>query len=174
MFTRKQKGVMDQQDFPDLDPAASKGNKGSEQAAGSKASGPMMFSGMSAAKGPRDAPQEESKGSGPKMPIFKGKAKLNTGPTAVSDSKGPSTNYDFSRMGMSAATTGKRAEGGAAGEQKGDGERRRPAAKAQFSDDEDFEVVREKKKPQRRQFDGDSAFGGGKPSFTRGGGNRDQ
>jgi|Transcript_34682 hypothetical protein len=83
-------------------------------------------------------------------------------------------NYDFSRMNMSAATTGKRAEG----EQKprGEGERRGPprnAGQDDFEDDDEFEVVKEKKKTtQRRAFDGESSFGAGMPTFTRGGGNR--
>jgi hypothetical protein len=52
---------------------------------------------------------------------------------------------------------------------------------AGFDDDDGFEVVKEKPKregqpregqQQRRPFEGESAFGGGMPSFTRGGGNR--
>lgn len=46
---------------------------------------------------------------------------------------------------------------------------------AGFDDDDGFEVVQEKKKThgqQRRGFEGESAFGSGMPSFTRGGGNR--
>jgi len=171
MFTRKHKGVMDQTDFPDLDAAAT-GGKGDAN----KAAGPMMFSNSSAARGPREGPtfgQEENKtGGAPKMPIFKGKAKLNKEVVATTEESGTRMNYDFSRMGMSAATTGKKPEG-----EGFDGESRHPAAKAgsgNFSDDDDFEVVKAKEKVVRPRFEGEPTFGGGMPSFTRGGGNRDQ
>jgi len=57
MFSRKQKGIMDQQDFPDLDDASGGGFKGGASA--NKAAGPMMFGGASMAKGPRDADYAE-------------------------------------------------------------------------------------------------------------------
>ena len=82
----------------------------------------MMFSGASAARGPREAAaQEENKtGAGPKMPVFKGKAKLNTGGATNEEVSGSRMNYDFSRMGMSAATAGKKPEG-----ERGEGGERR-------------------------------------------------
>ena len=70
----------------------------------------MMFSFGSAAKGPREAAAQEESKAGPKMPIFKGKGKLTTG-DATNEAPNTRQNYDFSRMGMSAATAGKRAEG---------------------------------------------------------------
>jgi len=135
----------------------------------------MMFtnSGM-AARGPREplAAPEESKGPA-KMPVFTGKAKLKqANPVATEEETGSRMHYDFSRMGMSAATTGKKPDG----EQRGEGEFGRRAA--DYSDDDDFAVVQEKKKavprPPREGEHGEPAFGGGKPMFTRGGGNRDQ
>lgn len=78
-------------------------------------------------------------------------------------------NYDFSKMNMSAATT-KAAEGETRGP---DGERRRgPGQGRSFNEDDDFEVVTDvKKKPPRRNFE-EPTFGGGMPTFTRGGENR--
>ena len=102
-------------------------------------------------------------------------------------------NYDFSKMTMSAATT-KKVEGAEGtegenkpagkvydGERRGGGERRlggernpRPApataAATTSGFEDDFEVVAEKKKvvrPQRKTEE--PKFGGGMPSFTRGG-----
>lgn len=71
----------------------------------------MFGSSASMAKGPRDdAPAEETKAK--TKPIFKGKAKLfTTEANAAADDVPSRMNYDFSRMKMSAATTGKRAEG---------------------------------------------------------------
>ena len=74
--------------------------------------------------------------------------------------------YDFSKMNMSAATT-KKTEGADGQGGKPDGEQRRRAPPS-FNDDDDFEVVAEKKKQPRRNFD-EPKFGGGMPSFTRGG-----
>ena len=149
MFSRKQKGIMDQQDFPDLDDASGGGSKGG--ASENKAAGPMMFGGASMAKGPRDAaPAEESKAK--TKPVFTGKAKLFTGGAAANEDVPSRMNYDFSRMKMSAATTGKRPEGEQGkprGEGRGDGEQRgqpRNAAPSGFEDDDEFEVVKEKKK----------------------------
>lgn len=172
MFSRKQKGIMDQQDFPDLDAASGAAKSNAPE---SKAAGPMMFGGGSTAKGPRDAaPAEEVKVM--KKPVFTGKAKLNTGGASNEEVANSRMNYDFSRMNMSAATTGKRAEGEQR-QPRAEGERRGPprnAASSGFDDDDEFEVVKEKKKGagQRRGFDDESGFGSGMPTFTRGGGNR--
>ena len=118
------------------------------------------------------------------MPVFTGKARLVANDTKVDDSQNSRMNYDFSRMKMSAATTGKKAEGGADrkdGGEGGEGQRRGPPRGANrdnkpaagFSDDEDFEVVREKKKTgfnnNRRGGDFERADGG-KPNFFRSGG----
>lgn len=128
------------------------------------------------------APAEEAKK--PSKPIFTGKARLVANDTKADDVQNSRMNYDFSRMRMSAATTGKKPEGAARGEgareDGGDQERRgnrdNNAKAGGFSDDdEDFEVVREKKKTgfnrPRNDF-GDSGFasGGGKPNFFRSGG----
>lgn len=160
MFTRKNKGIMDNQDFPDLESAA-KGGNAPEQ---SKANSAMQYSFGAAAKGAREEgePAAEERKAATK-PVFKGKAKLNTGPVAA-DVGGVS--YDFSKMSMSAATT-KKAEG-AEGEEKPARERR-PGAPT-FAYDDDFEVVAEKKKAVRKPFE-EPKFGGGMPSFSRGGAN---
>lgn len=158
-FTRKAKGIMDNQDFPDIDSSAQRGNAPAE----SKANSAMQYSFGAAAKGARDAEAgTEEKKTEAKKPVFKGKAKLNTGPT--SSEPAASMSYDFSKMNMSAATT-KKTEG-ADGQDRPQGERRRAAAT--FNDDDDFEVVAEKKKQPRRNFE-EPKFGGGMPSFTRGG-----
>jgi len=47
---------------------------------------------------------QESKGA-PKMPIFKGKAKLKTGVETTDESVPSKQNYDFSSMKMSASTS---------------------------------------------------------------------
>lgn len=52
MFSRKKQGIMDTQDFPDLDAASSSKN---QVAGASKANSAMMFSGGAAARGPREA-----------------------------------------------------------------------------------------------------------------------
>ena len=76
MFTRKAKGIMDNQDFPDLDAAAQKGGAPEQ----SKANSAMQYSFGAAAKGARDPDAPEEKKVEAKKPVFKGKAKLNTGP----------------------------------------------------------------------------------------------
>lgn len=87
-------------------------------------------------------------------------------------------NYDFSKMKLSAATaTGVKKDGEERPPRK-EGERRGPPRKAfgnDFSDDDGFEVVKEKKKEPRvkRQHE-EPSFGGGKPMFTRGGGKPDK
>lgn len=130
----------------------------------------MSYSFGAAAKGARDpdAPEEEKRVEA-KKPVFKGKAKLNTGIVQENTGAG-SMSYDFSKMNMSAATT-KKTEG-ADGQSKPDGERRRPAPPS-FNDDDDFEVVKEKVKAPRenRRPAEEPRFGGGMPSFSRGGAN---
>ena len=161
-FTRKQKGIMDQQDFPDLEAA----NTGSGEQTRSKADGAMMFGGGAMARGPReDKPAGEEIKMGGTKPVFRGKAKLNLGGAGNDDVSNSRMNYDFSKMNMSAAST-KKPEG-AAGE---GGKREAPA----FDDDEDFETVKEKEKraPRPKRDFEEPQFGGGKPMFTRGGGNR--
>ena len=113
-------------------------------------------------------------------PVFRGKAKL--GGASNEEVQNSRMNYDFSRMNMSAATSGKKegeeGQDGQTGERRGEGNRTRQGAGAQaqrnpFGDDDDFEVVREKPKKQPRQFE-EPSFDGGKPMFTRGGSNRQQ
>lgn len=162
-FTRKAKGIMDNQDFPDLE-SANKGGSSAQQEQ-SKANSSMQFSVGASAKGARDdqAAPEEKRPVATK-PVFKGKAKLNAGPLASDEVQ---TSYDFSRMQISSSTA-KKTEGGDR-QAKPEGERRGPrAAGFGASFDDDFEVVAEKKKPQRRNFE-EPKFGGGMPSFTRGG-----
>ena len=95
------------------------------------------------------------------MPVFRGKAKLNTGAATQQDDVGR-MNYDFSKMRMSAATSKRTGEAG----EGGDGQRRRgdDGARNANAFDDDFEVVREKK----RGGGGAPSFGGGKPNFFRG------
>ena len=178
---------MGNEDFPDLDQAASDNPDAPQK---SKADSAMIFTIGAASRGGKPengAPAEEAKK--PSKPVFTGKARLVANDTKADDVQNSRMNYDFSRMKMSAATTGKKPEGAARGEgtrqDGGDQERRggnrgnrdnnNAKAAGGFSDDEDFEVVREKKKTgfnrPRNDF-GDSGFGsgGGKPSFFRGGG----
>jgi len=97
---------MDQQDFPDLEPVG-----GKSEAPKSRAEGAMMFGGGSTAKGPRDAAPEQTKAA-PKKPVFQGRAKLDTGAATVEEVSNSRMNYDFSKMKLSAATSGaKRVEG---------------------------------------------------------------
>ena len=183
MFSRKQKGIMDTQDFPDIGDAAASGNSPTQPGA-SKANSAMMFSGGAAARGPRVAGEdgatggEEVKAAATK-PVFRGKAKFQTGGASNEEVNNSRMNYDFSKMRMSAATT--KTAVGPDGERQGgerDGERRggqrggnRDFGGAAF-DDDDFEVVSDvKKKAPRRNFE-EPTFGGGKPMFTRGGENR--
>ena len=160
MFSRKQKGIMDQQDFPDLADAAS-GSANNASPGESKANSAMMFSGGAAARGPRAAQSsEENKVAGPEKtkPVFRGKGKFTTGGASNEEMANSRMNYDFSKMRMSAATTktaGNR-EAGADGENRGDedGERRRPRQQNSMNaqEDDDFEVVTDKKKAAKRQI----------------------
>lgn len=139
----------------------------------------MMFSGGAAARGPRVAGEEgatggeEFKASATK-PVFRGKAKFQTGGASNEEVNNSRMNYDFSKMNMSAATTktvgpdGERVGGERDGERRGG---QRPANGPMFEED-DFEVVTDvKKQAPRRTFE-EPKFGGGMPSFTRGGENR--
>ena len=57
------------------------------------------------------------------MPVFTGKARFKADDNKADDSANSRMNYDFSRMKMSAATTGKK---DGAGRAEGGGERRGP------------------------------------------------
>ena len=123
---------------------------------------------------------QDSKGA-PKMPIFKGKAKLKTGGAPADDVVNSKQNYDFSSMKMSAATSKTAAqrqkEDGEGGQGQEDGKAREPredrkrggfdagrgghdggrprqAAQDDDDDDDDFEEVTAKKRT---------------PQFSRGG-----
>jgi len=121
-FTRKQKGIMDQQDFPDLADASSPGLGAKPR---SKADGAMMFGGGSMARGPRgdDEPRAEENKPAATKPVFRGKAKLNTGAASNEEVAGSRMNYDFSKMNMSAATNAERRGEGEDGKPR-DGARR--------------------------------------------------
>jgi len=178
-FTRKQKGVMDTQDFPDLDDTT-KGGKGA--AATSKADGAMMFMSGATAKGARtEGENKDEEAKAPTQatkPVFRGKAKFNTGGASNDEVQNSRMNYDFSKMRMSAATTKtKEGEKGGDGEQGEQRQRREPGAPKRmmdFSQDDDFEVVQDKPKRQPGHNRGNQGgvdnmdFGRGKPSFTRG------
>lgn len=172
---------MDTQDFPDLDDST-KAGKGASNT--SKADGAMMFMSGATAKGARvegEARQDEE-AKEPRQatkPVFRGKAKFNTGGASNDEVQNSRMNYDFSKMRMSAATTktkeGEKREDGEEGEQR---ERRQPGAPKRmmdFQQDDDFEVVAEKPKrqPGHNRAAGEGVnnmdFGRGKPSFTRGG-----
>lgn len=179
-FTRKQKGIMDTTDFPDLDDSTKAGKGGNNT---SKADGAMMFMSGATAKGARvegEARQDEEAKAPVQAtkPVFRGKAKFNTGGASNDEVQNSRMNYDFSKMRMSAATTkthdDEKAEG-AEGEKR---ERRQPGAPKRmmdFQQDDDFEVVADKPKrqPGQNRPDGEGVdnmdFGRGKPSFTRGG-----
>ena len=152
---------MDQQDFPDLADAAS-GSANNASPGESKANSAMMFSGGAAARGPRAAQSSEENKvtAGPEKtkPVFRGKGKFTTGGASNEEMANSRMNYDFSKMRMSAATTktaGDRAAG-ADGENRGDGdgERRRPRQENSMNaqEDDDFEVVTDKKKAGKRQI----------------------
>ena len=108
----KAKHMMNQSEFPELGDIGKKGAattgkdsttighfgssiSGSKQAEGG---GPSFASAAGAGM------FQESKGA-PKMPIFKGKAKLKTGVEANDDTVPSKQNYDFSSMKMSASTS---------------------------------------------------------------------
>lgn len=105
---------MDTQDFPDIGDAATvAAGATSAETGGSKANRPMMFSGGAAARGPRvegeafsafPAHDEEIKTAKTK-PVFRGKAKFNTGGASNEEVNNSRMNYDFSKMNMSAATS---------------------------------------------------------------------
>ena len=170
---------MDTQDFPDLDSSAS-ASGAAQQSNKSKADSAMIYSFGASTKGARaagDEPEENKSTTQATKPVFKGKAKFLAGGATNEEVANSRMNYDFSKMRMSAATS-KKTEGGADGEQRNrDGDERRGAGPRTMGfddEDEDFEVVREKKKTtQRRGGDfAEPTFGGGKPSFMRGGGAR--
>ena len=95
------------------------------------------------ARGPRgdDEPRAEENRPAATKPVFRGKAKLNTGAAATEEAAGSRMNYDFSKMNMSAATNKEARGEGEAGRPR-DGERKPPS----YDDDFDFEVVKEKEK----------------------------
>ena len=100
-----------------------------------------MFGGGAAAKGQRDdRPAGEENKMAATKPVFRGKAKLNTGGASNDEVNNSRMNYDFSRMKMSAATT-KKTEGAAGEGGQKVGERRQAPS---FDDDEYFETVKEK------------------------------
>lgn len=179
-FTRKQKGVMDTQDFPDLDDSTKAGKGGNNT---SKADGAMMFMSGAPARGARvegEARQDEEAKAPVQAtkPVFRGKAKFNTGGATNDEVQNSRMNYDFSKMRMSAATTKTKDGEKVEGEQGEQRERRQPGAPKRmmdFQQDDDFEVVAEKPKrqPGHNRAAGEGVdnmdFGRGKPSFTRGG-----
>jgi len=107
-FTRKQKGIIDTQDFPDLDSTAAaagtttQANTQDQQQ--SKANSSMQYNFGAAAKGARDPADEENKTAysaatkPATKPVFKGKAKLNTGGASNEEVQNSRMNYDFSKM----------------------------------------------------------------------------
>lgn len=104
------------------------------------------------------------------MPIFKGRLKLDSGVTADEIQKSKQ-NYDMSSFKMSAATSKTSGEKGA---ESGSGRGRGRGGNFRAEDD-DFEVVTEKKRGGPRKNDNfggsgnnDFAFGE-KPTFSRGG-----
>lgn len=165
VFQKRNKGIMDTQNFPDMADAASgaKNTSNNDSGAGAAATNPKinnvnMFSGVYADRSARNEQRsggEENK-AGPTKPVFTGKGKFKTGGAANEEPANPRMNYDFSKMRMSAAKSGGGNRGGEArdDENRGDGgERRRGGPKQMqasnsrtFGDDDDFEVVTDKKK----------------------------
>lgn len=134
----------------------------------SKAAGPMMFTSDNLASASQKQARKEEVKFESKRFTFTGKANLRS--EAEQQTPASNTDYDYSKMRMSAATSGKRPEG------EGGQRRDRPARQENdgFGSDEDFEVVREKKREPRRQGineGGDFGFsqGGQPPRFFRGG-----
>lgn len=178
VFSRKQKGIMDQQDFPDLDDSGKGSNSNDAAATQSKANSAMMFSGGAAARGPRNAQDgnEEAKTTTATKPVFRGKGKFATGGATNEEMANSRMNYDFSKMRMSAATS-KTSGAGNDGEKR-DGNRNNDSRKgprqaqmqSSAAEDDDFEVVTDKKKTAPRRGFAEPTFGGGMPTFTRGGG----
>jgi hypothetical protein len=177
---------MDTQDFPDLADAAAAATPNTNNSGGSgvsKANGAMMFSGGAAARGPRAAgegTEEVRMNAGATKPVFRGKAKLVAGGASNEEVNNSRMNYDFSKMNMSAATTKVAGAPGAEGENRPEGQRdgerrgyqgRGETQPAMFEED-DFEVVAEKKKTVPRRDFAEPTFGGGMPMFTRGGTDR--
>ena len=111
------------------------------------------------------------------MPIFKGRLKLDSGVTADEIQKSKQ-NYDMSTLKMSAAASKTKdpnyegRDGGQSGRGRGGGGRGGRGGRAQqndFGDDDDFEVVTEKKRGNQRKHnygDSDISFGD-KPNFER-------
>lgn len=99
-FSRKQKGIMDNQDFPDIGSAATASANNAPTR--SKADSAMMYSFGAAAKGAREEPSEEEKlqqreRAPAKKPVFTGRAKLKL-PAAQDNTPSASMSYDFSKM----------------------------------------------------------------------------
>lgn len=165
VFQKRNKGIMDTQNFPDMADAASgaKNTNNNDSGSGAAASNPKinnvnMFSGVYADRSARNEqrPGGEERKAGATKPVFTGKGKFKTGGAANEEPANPSMNYDFSKMRMSAAKSGGGNRTGEAGdgENRGDGERRRGGPKQMQGsnsrtfggDDDDFEVVTDKKK----------------------------
>ena len=149
---------MDTQNFPDMADAASGAKNTDSSASGAaKINNVNMFSGVYANRGPRTEQSGEENKAGPTKPVFKGKGKFKTGGDASEETANPRMNYDFSKMRMSAAKSGGGNREGRDDENRGEGgnnERRRGGPKQgmqasnsrTFGDDDDFEVVTDKKK----------------------------
>ena len=107
------------------------------------------------------------------MPMFTGKAKLDSGTTAA-DIQNSKQNYDMSFLRNSAATAKPRGDGEGRGDRggRGRGGQGRGGFSGGADEDDDFEVVTDKKQQRkRRDFggpDSDLAFGE-KPTYARGG-----
>ena len=139
---------MSKEAFPELGDMS---GKSSDKQVLKKDMGYQMSGGSSAAAAP--APPRDDK---PKMPVFFGRAKLNvdSGTTAeeVQNSK---QNYDMSRFNLSQATSKTSKPQGERGEGRGRGRGGYGAAGSSGMDD-DFEVVTDKKRLQKKT--GSSAF----------------
>jgi hypothetical protein len=96
-------------DFPDLDQANKGGGAQENQ---SKANSAMIFTfgaATTGARGPEEGQMNIEERKAATKPVFRGKARL--GGASNEEVQNSRMNYDFSRMNMSAATTGKREEG---------------------------------------------------------------
>lgn len=166
-FKRQEKGIIDKQSFPDFDGVGKKG--GDDKPVFKKDMGYQMDSG-SASQTKKQSQNEEKM----QMPIFKGRFKIDSGITAEEVQKSK-MNYDMSTIKMSAASSKSGPKGNESGTGRGKG-RGSGGNSAAFDEDDDFEVVTEKKRGGQRKNNfggdgGDIAFGE-RPQFSRGGSGR--
>lgn len=134
------------------DTSSSTKNTDSSATGAAKINNVNMFSGVYADRGPRpERPAEEREvRTGATKPVFKGKGKFKTGGPATEETANPTISYDFSKMRMSAAKSGapnpNREDEGEGGRRGGPRQGMQASGSRTFGEDDDFEVVTDKKK----------------------------